>query len=107
MLFIVLYAVAAASVIAAPRTPASAIVHLKDDAFTPPSIVVPLNTTVTFVNDDDDAHTVTSTDGLFDSKGLDSHQRWTHTFTKAGTYQYFCTLHPFMKGTVVVKGAHS
>lgn len=81
------------------------VVHLKDDAFTPSRIVVPANTTVTFVNDDDDAHTVTATNGSFDSKGLDTHQRWSMTFKKPGTYAYFCTLHPFMKGIVVVKGA--
>jgi len=107
MLLVLLLAATAGSPIAAPRASAGAVVHIKDDAFSPTSIVIPVNATVTFINDDDDAHTVTASDGSFDSKGLDTHQKWTHTFTKAGTYSYFCTLHPFMKATVVVKGAHS
>lgn len=82
-------------------------VTLKGDAFVPSTIVVTAGQTVTFDNEDDDAHTVTATDGSFDSKGLDTHQRWTHVFAKPGRYAYFCTLHPFMKGVVVVRGAKS
>lgn len=81
----------------------AATVHIKDDSYKQPTLTVPIGATVTFVNDDDDAHTVTSTDGLFDSKGLDTHGAWKHVFSKAGTYHYFCELHPFMKGTIVVK----
>ncbi len=62
---------------------------------------------MTFVNDDDDAHTVTAADGSFDSKGLDTGGTWRHAFAKSGTYAYFCELHPFMKATIVVKAAGS
>jgi plastocyanin len=79
-------------------------VHLHNDAFTPATVTVHAGDTVRWINDDDDAHTVTATDGSFDSKGLDTSASWTHTFTKPGTYKYFCELHPFMKGTVIVKG---
>jgi plastocyanin len=79
-------------------------VHLENDAFAPPSVTIHAGDTVRWINDDDDAHTVTATDGSFDSKGLDTHQTWEHTFAKPGTYRYFCELHPFMKGTIVVKG---
>jgi plastocyanin len=82
-------------------TPAVAI---KADAFTPATLTVRVGQTVTFTNDDDDAHTVTATDGSFDSKGLDTGGVWRHAFTRAGAYSYFCELHPFMKGTIVVKG---
>ncbi len=81
----------------------AATVHLKNDAYTPAKITIPVGATVTFVNDDDDAHTVTSTNGFFDSKGLDTSGVWKYTFTKAGTFSYFCELHPFMKGTIVVQ----
>lgn len=78
-------------------------VEIKNDAFSPSTITITAGTTVTFTNGDDDAHTVTATDGSFDSKGLDSSARWRHTFVKPGTYAYYCQLHPFMKGTIVVK----
>jgi plastocyanin len=82
-------------------------VHLHNDTFAPKTVTVHVGDTVRWINDDDDAHTVTATDGSFDSKGLDTNASWTHTFTKPGAYKYFCELHPFMKGTVVVKGGRS
>jgi len=82
-------------------------VTIANDAFGPATVTVTPGTTVHFVNKDDDAHTVTSDSGLFDSKGLDTNASWSYTFRKPGTYHYFCELHPFMKGTIVVKAAHS
>jgi plastocyanin len=82
-------------------------VHMHNDAYAPATITVHAGDTVRWINDDDDAHTVTATDGSFDSKGIDSNGTWSHTFTKAGTYKYFCELHPFMKATVIVKDAKS
>jgi plastocyanin len=78
-------------------------VEIKNDAFLPATLTITAGETVTFTNADDDAHTVTSTNGSFDSKGLDTNGQWRHTFAKPGTYAYFCQLHPFMKGTIVVK----
>jgi plastocyanin len=94
----------AAPAAASPQTPT---ISIKDDAFTPKTLTVTAGQSVTFVNDDDDAHTVTAVDGSFDSKGLDTGSVWRHAFTKPGSYQYFCELHPFMQGTVVVKAAGS
>jgi plastocyanin len=108
LLGLALFAIGMAIAPAAPSptpTQTQTTVQLRDDAFSPASVTIHTGDTVKFVNDDDDAHTVTATDGSFDSKGLDSHQSWSHTFTKAGTYNYFCQLHPFMKGTVIVKDA--
>jgi plastocyanin len=79
------------------------VVHLHNYAFVPATLTVQAGETVTFINDDDDAHTVTANDGSFDSKGLDTNHSWKHTFAKAGVYKYFCELHPYMKGTIVVK----
>jgi plastocyanin len=82
-------------------------VHLHNDAYSPATVTIHTGDTVRFVNDDDDAHTVTSTNGWFDSKGLDTNGTWSHTFDKAGIFHYFCELHPFMKGTVIVKDVHA
>jgi plastocyanin len=92
--------------LAAATTP-TVTVHLHNDAFAPPTITIHTGDTVRWINDDDDAHTVTAIDGSFDSKGIDTNGSWTHTFTKPGTYKYFCELHPFMKGTIVVNGRTS
>jgi plastocyanin len=88
---------------AAPAPLASiATVHIKDFKYAPTPLTVHVGDRVTFVNDDDEAHTVTATDKSFDSEGLDGAGSWQHAFTKAGTYRYFCELHPYMKATVVV-----
>ena len=72
-------------------------------AYIPSRIEIPVGTTVQWKNNDPLIHTVTATDGGFSSPqfGLDGTYR--HTFTRPGTYSYFCTLHPNMKATVVVK----
>jgi hypothetical protein len=57
------------------------------------------------INDDDIPHTVASSTKLYKSKALDTHDRFSFTFTTAGTYEYFCSLHPHMTGTVVVEAA--
>jgi plastocyanin len=84
--------------------PADAVVHIKDFAYKPPTVTIHTGQTVLFVNDDSDAHTVTADDKSFDSGGLDTNERWRHTFTKPGKYAYFCALHPYMKAVVVVTG---
>ena len=89
----------------APAAQPAATVHIKDDAYKPATVTVHPGDTVLFINDDDDAHTVTSDNNEFDSKGLDTSSRWQYTFKNPGTYHFFCELHPFMKGTVVVKGS--
>jgi plastocyanin len=87
---------------AAPAAPA-ATVHIINFKFVPATLAVAPGTTVTFVNDDQEPHTVTATDKSFDSEGLDTNKKWTHAFAKAGTYTYFCEMHPYMHGTVSVK----
>ena len=84
-------------------SPAAPTVHIKNFMFVPATLTVAPGMTVTFVNDDDEPHTVTSTVKAFDSEGLDTHQTFKQTFAKAGTYMYFCEVHPYMHGTVVVK----
>jgi len=78
-------------------------IEIKKHKFDVPTITVAVGATVTWVNHDDDAHTVTSTAALFRSPGLDTDETFSYRFTKPGTYKYFCTLHPLMVGTVIVR----
>ena len=66
-------------------------------------LTVPVGTTVTWTNRDDIPHTVVSTDKVFKSKVLDTDEKFSFTFSKAGTYPYFCSIHPKMTGKVVVQ----
>ncbi|MFY9781131.1 MAG: cupredoxin family copper-binding protein [Candidatus Baltobacteraceae bacterium] len=89
--------------------PAVVTIHIKDFTYAPTPATVRAGDRVTFVNDDGEAHTVTSDDKSFDSEGLDGGGTWQHVFTKPGTYHYFCELHPYMKATIVVvpsSGSH-
>jgi plastocyanin len=74
-------------------------------AFRPQLLTVAAGTKVTWVNQDDVPHTVTSTarPRVFASGTLDTDDRFAHVFTKPGTYEYFCAVHPHMTGKVVVK----
>jgi plastocyanin len=67
-------------------------------------VVVGVNNTVMWTNHDNAVHTVTSTTDAFDSGFINPGQSWTYTFTKDGTYNYHCTLHNWMSGTVIVTG---
>ena len=102
---ILLAAIAAVALLGAAPPSNAVTVHIKNFAYAPASISVPPGTTVRFVNDDGEAHTVTASDKSFDSAGIDTGDAWTYTFTTAGKHAYFCALHPFMKGSVVVTGA--
>jgi amicyanin len=79
--------------------------EVKIDNFTfgPAELAVPVGTTVTWTNRDDIPHTVVSTDKVFKSKVLDTDEKFSFTFSKAGTYPYFCSIHPKMTGKVVVQ----
>jgi len=95
--------VAAGGVAANPQQAATAEVKIDNFSFGPATLTVALGTTVTWVNHDDIPHTVVSTDSVFKSKVLDTDEKFSYTFTKAGTYPYFCSIHPKMTATVVVK----
>jgi plastocyanin len=71
--------------------------------FTPGTVTVPIGTTVTWVNHDDDAHTVTADDGRLASAGLDHGEQFSYRFTAPGTYAYHCALHPYMTARIIVK----
>ena len=80
-------------------------VTIDNFTFTPAELTIPAGTTVTWINHDDVPHTATSTASppLFNSKALDTDQKFSFTFTTPGTYAYFCAVHTHMTGKVIVK----
>ena len=78
-------------------------VTVEQATFGPATLTIHAGATVTWVNHDSDLHTVTSTQGLFVSPGMDSGDTFSYRFTAPGTYAYFCALHPHMKGTIIVQ----
>jgi plastocyanin len=68
-----------------------------------PDLTIAAGTTVTWTNHDDVPHVVASDTNIFKSKALDTADRYSYTFTKPGTYAYYCTVHPKMIAKVVVR----
>ncbi len=95
---------ALASGLPAAARAAELAVKIDNFTFAPQAITVKAGTTVTWTNDDDIPHTVTST-GHFRSRALDTGDKFTFTFTTPGTYEYFCSLHPHMQGSIIVQAA--
>jgi amicyanin len=72
-------------------------------AFVPPTITIAVGTQVQWTNQDGFAHTVTADDASFHSDSLEHSETYSQTFNAAGTYSYHCSIHPFMKGKIVVQ----
>ena len=72
-------------------------------SFAPGTTTVPVGTTVTWTNHDDIPHNVVSPEQKFKSPVLDTDETFSHTFDAAGTYKYYCSIHPRMTGQVVVR----
>ena len=85
------------------KTVSEATVKIDNFSFSPATITVPAGTTVRWTNADDIPHTVVDEDKTFRSKTLDTEEQFSYTFTKPGTYSYFCSIHPKMTGKVVVQ----
>ena len=77
-------------------------VNIDGFAFAPATLTVKAGTTVTWTNKDEDPHTVVDNGGAFRSQALGSGGTYSFTFPTAGTFDYICSVHPFMHGTVVV-----
>jgi plastocyanin len=86
----------------ASSQPADFTVKIRNFKFEPDNLAIAVGKTVQFINVDEEPHTVTAMDGKFNSKALDTEQTWNYAATQAGTYPYFCSVHPFMKGTLTV-----
>ena len=78
-------------------------VTITNFAFAPKTTRIAVGDTVTFINGDDTIHSVIADDGSFHSDGLDTNDKVTFSFAKAGKISYHCGLHPFMKGEIVVQ----
>jgi len=78
-------------------------IEITKHKFSRSTLTVPAGTTVTWLNRDEDLHTVVSTTLAFKSAGLETDEAYSYTFAKPGVYEYFCTLHPLMTGKVIVK----
>lgn len=85
-----------------PAATATASVKIGNFTFNPAAITVKVGGTVTWVNGDDIPHTVMSKDKIFKSAVLDTGDHFSFTFTKAGQFVYFCSIHPQMTGRVTV-----
>jgi plastocyanin len=78
-------------------------VEIMNFMFMPGSLTVPVGTTVTWKFDDSTDHTVSADDNSFASSPMANGQTFTHAFSTAGTVAYHCSIHPFMKATIIVK----
>ena len=89
--------------LAASAQAADVTVKIANFTFTPKQLTVKAGDTVTWVNEDDIPHTVMSKTKLFRSKPLDTDNKFSFTFATQGTFDYFCSLHPMMTGSIVVE----
>jgi plastocyanin len=91
-------AIWAVSEAAAPNS-----IEVKDFMFMPTTLTVNAGEEVSWVNKDDEPHTVVSDTGLFRSSALDTDEKFSFKFDKPGTYHFTCSIHPRMVGTIIVK----
>jgi plastocyanin len=98
-------AAALALVLVAPAASATTTVQIKRSGFAPASITINQDDSVTWTNTDTIDHQVVANGGSFASPILGAGKSWTHTFNRGGTFRYHDSLHPGLKGTVVVRGA--
>jgi plastocyanin len=87
---------------AAART---ATITIDNFDFGPPDLTIAAGTTVTWKNKDGEVHRIKDDHNRFSSAALDTDDSYSHTFTTPGVYHYFCTIHPYMVGKIVVKSA--
>jgi len=91
------------AIFAAAAAPAPTVdLNIAKFAFAPKEITIAPGTKIVWTNHDETPHTVTSNDKSFASKGLDTDDKFEHTFASEGDFSYICTVHPFMTGIVHV-----
>ena len=89
---------------ASPAAVAGDAVTIDNFAFAPATLTIKAGSTVTWTNRDEEPHTVAASDGSFHSPGMGTGATYSHTFTTPGKFDYVCSIHPMMHGTVVVTG---
>lgn len=87
----------------AAAAPAADRIVIDQFMFQPTTLTIKAGSTVTWLNKDEEPHTVVSASGLFRSAALDTNDRFSFTFSKPGTYAFVCSIHPQMIGTIVVQ----
>lgn len=75
---------------------------IKDFTFSPATLTIAKDTTVTWINNDSEMHTIVNEDKAFNSEALKTGQSFSYTFKTPGTYTYYCSYHPSMKGKILV-----
>ena len=85
------------------NNPTTHYIDIQGYAFSPSSITINVGDTIVWTNYDSASHTVTSNDGTFDSGGISTGNTFSFTFTSAGTFNYYCSPHPNMTGSVTVQ----
>ena len=88
---------------ASPVAAADLAVKIDNFTFSPETAEIAVGTTVVWTNEDDIPHAIAADERQFKSHALDTGDSFSYTFTTPGTYAYFCSLHPHMKGKIVVK----
>jgi plastocyanin len=89
--------------VTAPAAPVSGDqVSIDNFTFVPATLKIKAGTTVVWTNRDEEPHTVAASDGSFHSPGMGTGATFSHTFSAAGTFDYVCSIHPMMHGSVVV-----
>jgi plastocyanin len=79
-------------------------IEIRNFAFAPKTLTVPVGARVVWTNHDEEPHVVTSAGSMFaSSKALDTSDSYTVTFSKSGTYTYYCSIHPMMVGSIIVQ----
>lgn len=98
-----LFAAAMMGIWAVSEAAAPNSIEVKNFMFTPTTLTVNAGAQVSWVNKDDEPHTVVSDTGLFRSGALDTDESFSFKFDKPGTYHFTCSIHPRMVGTIIVK----
>jgi plastocyanin len=99
-------AIAAGAATGQQQADTAAAIGIDNFAFTPANLTVAPGTTITWVNHDQEPHTVVSagdSPAKFKSPGLDTDEKFSFVFAQPGTYSYICTVHPHMAGTIIVR----
>ena len=96
-------AIVAFGTVAAEEAKDANVITIDNFSFSPAELTVAVGTTVKFVNHDDIPHSVVENNKAFRSKALDTDDSYSYTFASAGTFDYFCGLHPKMVGKIIVK----
>jgi len=92
--------------LSAQAAPAPIIIKIDNFTFNPTTLVIPVGTTVTWVNNDDVPHTTVAEDHkTFRSKPLDTDDKYAFTFATPGEFPYFCSIHPRMTAKIIVKAS--